>query len=239
MAKISYWVFAFISAFLVASCVFAQSSFQEIWDQEEKNGFVAADAQFLANKHVIFVAGILNEFADIINSYFTDNINAVIALGATYSYIGPSSALSIPENAALLYEEINKIAQEVQKPIILVGHSKGAAEILHALYTHPELILNQSIERALLIQPAIGGSPLADNASGILYSAVAALFNPNMSTLCTFQAQANFDRAFELYDAKISLLAKNMSVDKKHIHEKFLPVFFILAAIPNKISALA
>lgn len=235
MVKIYYCLL--ISTFLLAPLALGEQGFQKSWDQEDKSGFSATDVKFLADKHVIFIAGVMNELTDFINNYFPDNMKAAQRFGATYSYIGPSSALSIPDNAALLYQSIKKIAEKVQKPIILVGHSKGGAEILHLLLEHPDLILNGSIDRALLIQPAIGGSAIADNASGLFYSVVALLFEPNMNTLSTTQAQVTFNKAFELYRAQLKVLAKKINYKESSIHEHISSrIFYVRSRTTSEIS---
>lgn len=235
MTKIFYCLFIYIT--FITPSAFGELTFQKAWDQEEKIGFSASDAQFLADKHVIFVAGVMNELTDFINNYFPDNMKAVKRFGATYSYIGPSSALSIPDNAALLYERIKEIAQKVQKPIILVGHSKGGAEILYLLLEHPELILDGTVDRTLLIQPAVGGSAIADNASGLLFSIVAMLYSPNMNTLSLGQAEANFNAAFKAYNAQLNLLAKKLSFKEANIHDHISSrIFYVRSQTTRELS---
>jgi pimeloyl-ACP methyl ester carboxylesterase len=46
--------------------------------------------------------------------------------------------------------------------VVLVGHSKGGAAALLTALRYPELVLTGVIDRVVVVQGAIGGSPLAD-----------------------------------------------------------------------------
>lgn len=54
-------------------------------------------------------------------------------------------------------------AHESEQPIILIGYSKGAADVLHAVSMYPEL--QKRVLAVVSVAGAIGGSPLANNAS--------------------------------------------------------------------------
>jgi hypothetical protein len=235
MSKTNYCVLIFI-IFLLASWA-RGASFQKAWDQEEEKGFSSADSSLLAGKHVIFIAGIMNELTDFIHNYFPDNMKAVKQLGGTYSYIGPSSSRTIPENAKILFEKINKIYIKIKKPLILIGHSKGGAESLYLLLEHPELIINGIVERTLLIQPAIGGSPMADNASGILFSLSTLLIAPNMRTLSTFESHVNFNKVFDDYNNNLKLLGKDLNRGENNLHEYISSrIFYIRSRTKSNLS---
>src|SRR5580700_7803517 len=214
--------FASILSFLwCSSFVFAMEpkSLQEYWDTENANGYSPNDAKILANKHVIFVAGFLNEMTRALKNYFDDNMLAVKQLGGTYDYITPSSKLSIAENADILYNIIIEIVNSVKRPIILFGHSAGAGQIMCALYKHPELILDGYIEKVLHIQAAIFGSPLVENESGVLYKIFSTILSPNTYTLSEQASRATFDTAFELYKIQLKKQAKKLKVAKEDLHE--------------------
>lgn len=193
-------------------------AFEKSWIQEEKLGLQTQDTQFLANKHVVFVAGFMNEWTDYLENYFDDNIRAVKSMGGTYTYTPPSSKLSIIENSMLLYNQVMGLSRSIKKPIILVGHSKGGAEILYMLLTHPELILDGYVDRALLIQAARGGSLLADNASGILYKVFSSLWSPNTHTLSKFPSLTTFQSGFELYNKNLKTFGKTTGLN---VYDKY------------------
>jgi len=52
--------------------------------------------------------------------------------------------------------------QEKNRPIILMGHSKGTVDILQAVVTYPEV--RDRVVAVVSVAGAVGGSPLADNA---------------------------------------------------------------------------
>jgi pimeloyl-ACP methyl ester carboxylesterase len=119
----------------------------------------------LRARHVIFVDGLLNEAAHLVGNYFCDNISEIKDLGISHSHIGYLSSYSVPKNADTLVGDIHETYVRVKLPIILVGHSKGGAECLYAILKNPHLLQSGIIDRVVLINPAVGGSPLADNVS--------------------------------------------------------------------------
>lgn len=54
-------------------------------------------------------------------------------------------------------------AQDQQRPIILIGHSKGAIDILQAIVSYPEV--SAKVVAVVSLAGAIGGSPLAEETS--------------------------------------------------------------------------
>lgn len=119
----------------------------------------------LRGRHVIFVDGLLNEAAHLVGNYFCDNISEIKELGISHSHIGYLSSHSVPKNADTLVGDIQEIYVREKLPIILIGHSKGGAECLYAILRNPYLLQSGIIDRVVLINPAVGGSPLADNVS--------------------------------------------------------------------------
>jgi pimeloyl-ACP methyl ester carboxylesterase len=114
------------------------------------------EAPSLRGRHVIFVAGFGNET---IPGYFTDNIAATRALGGEASTVSPPSWSAVPDDVRLIEAEV---AKHPDTPVVLVGHSKGGAGVLLTALTHPELVLTGRVEAVIVVQGAVGGSPLAD-----------------------------------------------------------------------------
>jgi hypothetical protein len=181
----SYWVHAQKTPFTLA----------ERFDSRRRSISETPPMQLLGNKHVVFVAGIMNELANLISNYFPDNIEAAQDMGASTSYVAPRSSGSIPKNAGWLYSQVKTIYADVKRPLILVGHSKGGAEILHLILDHPELILDGTVDTVLLLQSAIGGSPLAYE-TGPWITLVSLFLSPDIETLKPHNAKRNFDRAY-------------------------------------------
>lgn len=191
---------------------------QEAWEAEMSQPKKPEDANLLKNKHVLFVAGLLgHELADIMGNYYLDNIKAAEKdLGATTSYYSPISRLSIPENADNLYRLVMLTSEQQKKPLDLVGHSKGAAEILYMLFMHPELILSGVVDQVLLLQAAIGGSPLAETRDGVLFNLSMFLFSPNLNTLTYKMSKEHFDNAFACYQNSLDIYLKTYSDSAKY-----------------------
>ena len=147
----------YLAAMLCLKEVFRREFF------EEKSTYDSQYLNKLQDRHIIFVDGLLNEAAQLVGNYFCDNIAEAKKLGISNSHIGYLSSITVPNNADKLMLEVQKTYAKVKRPIILVGHSKGGAECLYLVLKYPELILSEIIERVVLIHPAVGGSPLADN----------------------------------------------------------------------------
>jgi len=178
------------------------------WWRLEKKKEVHDYSNIPKNRHVYFVPGIMNELSAIPGLpnlvYYKDNKSVVKKLGMSSSYSRQDSSRPIPENAKRLFKKINETYQSEKKPLILVGHSKGAAEILYCLLEHPELILGGKVDRVILFQAALGGSPLADGDLGFILKMVGLapidLLRPNLKTLSTREAERNFNQAFYDYE---------------------------------------
>jgi pimeloyl-ACP methyl ester carboxylesterase len=70
---------------------------------------------------------------------------------------------STTNNARQIYDGISALPSEFDhRPILLIGYSKGASDILEALVTYPEL--QQRVVAVISAAGAIGGSPLAETA---------------------------------------------------------------------------
>lgn len=161
-----------------------------------------AIAHLLENKTILFVPGLLNELSgNIPGGYFADNMDIVEELGGQTRYFGPSSIKSIPENAAVLYEHILKTSE----PLILFGHSKGAAEILYMILQHPELISEALVESVILIQALIGGTPLADEPSDWLcYDIWKYFLLIDLKDFGQYRMMELFEAAFKNFEVKTS-----------------------------------
>jgi pimeloyl-ACP methyl ester carboxylesterase len=120
------------------------------------------------SSQLVFVSGFLNE---IFPKYYKDNIlgiQKVFNLNSELIHvIKPSSRRSVESNATWLRTEILSINRKNPAPIILVGHSKGAAESLSMLMAYPELVKEGIVRDLISVQGAIFGSYIAD-----LYSTV-------------------------------------------------------------------
>ncbi|NBU20378.1 hypothetical protein EBS43_03020 [bacterium] len=182
------------------------------WFLERLSPFDGINAETLAtlkNRHVLFVSGIMNELADpqvlgfkFIKSYYRSNIDAIQnELGMSYDYYGPDSGEAVDVNSDQVYAQMMRAYSRTGKPLIVIAHSKGGAETLHAILKHPEVILNGYVDRVILVQAAIGGSPIATTTEnrGVLYQIVSWFVHRGVKSLETAQSQTNFDSAFSVY----------------------------------------
>ncbi len=243
-----FWIFLLITH---SANAFGNTTLQQKWEQEKQHQPYQEfnpSLRILQDRHVVFVGGILNEVANLINNYYDDNRKAIEELGGSYTSLKPNSKKSIPENAETEYREILKIYygfnsennERPIKPLILIGHSKGGAETLYTILTHPELILDGVIDRVLLIQPAIGGSPLANQEPSWCLRCVSyvldilpTLHRPNLTTLSTQEAARNFDEAFETYQRFFQKMAQTQGYEaaQKAKEEVSSKIFYVRSKI--------
>jgi pimeloyl-ACP methyl ester carboxylesterase len=151
-------------------------------------------APSLAGREVLFVAGFLNEA---IPGYFAVNAKVSRELGATTSVLAPPSSLSLEDNTALVVRELERLTQ-YQRGLVLLGHSMGGASSLLAVLEHPELVLDGRVECVIVVQGAIGGSPLADTLSPLVPSM------QGLESLSTTRAAAVFDAHLAALDQRLS-----------------------------------
>jgi pimeloyl-ACP methyl ester carboxylesterase len=143
-----------------------------------------------ARFHFLFVGGFLNET---IPGYFGDNVPVVTdELGATASTCFPPSGGSLERDADLLHDEVRRQAEERQRPIVLIGHSKGGAAAVLVVLRDPELVRSGRVEHVVSIQGALRGSPLADGLVRSLPMPVLHEAFKGISSLTRQQAQSAF-----------------------------------------------
>jgi pimeloyl-ACP methyl ester carboxylesterase len=147
----------------------------------------------LAGQHVVFVAGYLNE---LIPGYFTDNAAVARELGAETSILYPGSKHGLNDDVNELLVEV---ASRRGAEVVLFGHSKGAAAVLLTVLQHPELVLSGQVSHVILVQGAIGGSPLADS-----LRRVRPFRGEGIDSLTTEQAKRCFGDALEALSKRLT-----------------------------------
>lgn len=160
----------------------------------------------LRGRHIVFVDGLLNEAAHLVGNYFCDNISEAKKLGISHSHIRYLSSYSVPDNSQTLLGDIQDIYVRERLPIILVGHSKGGAECLYAILKNPHLLQSGIIDRVVLIHPAVGGSPLADNVSkNILGRYFSKCLGAGLLSIQPRNARRIFSEALKFFNQSVSL----------------------------------
>lgn len=173
-----------------------------------------------SSKHVVFVDGIMNELAAIVGNYFCDNIEEIERWGATTSHLRFPSSAAIEKNADALFQAIKEVHHKQKRPLTLVGHSKGGAEVLFAVLRHPELIFDKIVEKVILIEPAIGGSMLADCIKDNWFGRLVKWWlSDGLVSLSTKIAKKKFD---EVYSHFLTLLKQRFaSLGQARVEEEW------------------
>lgn len=115
----------------------------------------------LHRHQVVFVSGFGNE---LIGGYFTDNAAVARELGAETAVVRPRSSDAVSTDVMRLEQEVSL---RQGKALVLIGHSKGGAAVLLAALRHPEWFERGIVDSVVVIQGAVGGSPLADAAARV------------------------------------------------------------------------
>lgn len=91
-------------------------------------------------------------------------VEHVRSLGYDLTQVKVDSLSSSANNARQIRDEVMKMSTESQHlPVVLIGYSKGAPDILEAIVAYPEL--RERISAVMSISGAVGGSPLANGAT--------------------------------------------------------------------------
>lgn len=91
-------------------------------------------------------------------------VNHVRSLGYDLRQITVDALSSSANNARQIRDGVLNVAGDVQNsPVVLIGYSKGTPDILEAIATYPEL--RERISAVISIAGAVGGSPLANDAT--------------------------------------------------------------------------
>ncbi len=116
-------------------------------------------AEQMKKYHFVFVGGMFSEIQRMLPEHMRFKLRFIEdCYQASYQSVWPSSFQSIPANAQLLHQQVVEAYENYSKPLIIFAHSKGAAEVLHLLLNHPELVAEKKVARVILLQPALKGS---------------------------------------------------------------------------------
>ena len=124
---------------------------------------------------VVFVPGLLGECGYGLAPAFESSVMRLRQLGYDARVAQVNASSSSHANAERLSHELSELPA---KRIVLIGHARGAVDILELLATSPAAA--SRVEAVLSVAGAINGSPLADDAAG-----TALLFPRGEDTACT------------------------------------------------------
>jgi hypothetical protein len=125
-----------------------------------------------AKYRLMFVPGFLASCFRGVHS-FADVVSEARAAGYVADVLGVGGRNDIATNAKLLAEQIERMAASDARRIILIGHSKGADEILAVLAARPGIA--SRVDAVLTVAGALDGSPLADDLYGMYGMTVAVM----------------------------------------------------------------
>jgi pimeloyl-ACP methyl ester carboxylesterase len=99
---------------------------------------------------------------------FEDAAAAVRRYGIRIDFIPVGGRSGADHNAAQIATAIERLPAEPAEKIVLMGHSKGAVDILHFLVNHPQQA--GRLRAAVSVSGPVNGSPLADSLDRIYTS---------------------------------------------------------------------
>ena len=108
---------------------------------------------------VMVVPGFLNDCAGSTALPFEDAIPSLSDRGCKIEALVVSGRSSSDANAAHIAEAIHNLDLGKDEKLVLVGHSKGAVDILHCLVNFPQAV--RHVAAVVSVAGAINGSPLA------------------------------------------------------------------------------
>lgn len=120
---------------------------------------------YLKNKYVVYLTGYLGAAKE----EFSDGEKALkeMAPGVPVIKIETPTEASVENNLPVLIRKLAEIGRAQSGRLgILIGHSKGGAETVLLAVSHPEVFTSLThgfqLDRAVVIQGAVGGSVMAD-----------------------------------------------------------------------------
>jgi len=108
---------------------------------------------------VLVVPGFLNECFAGIALPFEDAIKSLHESGYKIDVLLVSGRSSSDSNAVFIAETVANLNLDENEKLLLVGHSKGAVDILHFLVQYPKA--SSQVAAVVSVSGAINGSPLA------------------------------------------------------------------------------
>lgn len=108
----------------------------------------------------LLVPGLVTEHQE---GYFDNNLEFLKSQGLQASISKIDTDAGIKPNASLIRDEINKLADESGKQVIVIAHSKGVPDSAFAMKGHA---VEDKVAAFLPMQGAYGGTPVADTVMG-------------------------------------------------------------------------
>ena len=130
-------------------------------DEPILSGEVMAPAHDLGLK-IVIVPGLFSDCIANFSRPFETSGEALALAGVEMDYLQVSGRSSSEANAGTIADFVGALELQPGQKLVLVGHSKGAVDILQFLVSFPDLA--RRVSAVLSVAGAINGSPRADNA---------------------------------------------------------------------------
>jgi hypothetical protein len=115
-----------------------------------------------ANLKLVLVPGLYDECIRDLATFYGPTVQWLRERGYAVEILGVNSRSGNRHNARQIADYLAALPPGQPDRLVLLGHSKGAADILHALVEHPET--TERVAAVVSVAGAINGSPLADRA---------------------------------------------------------------------------
>jgi len=114
---------------------------------------------------VIIVPGAFAECFPEYGMPFEDAAAVLRQNGSRIDFVVVSGRSGADHNAAQIAAAVERLPEDPAEKIVLIGHSKGAVDILHFLVNHPQEA--RRVRAAVSVSGPVSGSPLADSLAGV------------------------------------------------------------------------
>lgn len=213
----SFFILIFVLTFMMfLNSLFAVSNLTENFKKYQKVDQTAMETRFKEElkKYYIFLhPGLFAKLYRVLHTgYFTNFTHCLKGLG----FVEKQDFEIYKVNGVTTYEEMSeKLAKRIKqlpknKKLLLIGHSKGGADLFYLLKKHPELINAPEVtnttdfplvESAMLIQSPLKGTPIANTIEETLplrlfFKALSVSLGDHFATI----HEERTDQHFSLYD---------------------------------------
>ena len=110
---------------------------------------------------ILIVPGAFSECFPEYGMPFEDAAASLRRQGSRIDFIAVSGRSGADHNAAQIAAAVERLPEEPDEKIVLVGHSKGVVDILHFLADHPQQA--RRVRSVVSVSGPVSGSPLADS----------------------------------------------------------------------------
>jgi pimeloyl-ACP methyl ester carboxylesterase len=135
----------------------------------------------LPRLRVLIVPGAFEECYPAFGMPFAEEADEFGRRGYFIRLLPVSGRGSSDRNAGEIASEIMRLPHDPSSPIVLVGYSKGAVDILHFTVRYPEIA--ERVAAVLSVSGAINGSPIADWLSGFYTRVISWMPLPNCTPM--------------------------------------------------------